>query len=89
MSEEQRSGTGCSGAECERVYEMEHSGRAKPANAVQIVDIMDEDTERASACTHRAYRAFRRDVDLTRLGIDPESVFGTVRDRSQGRNLVL
>src|SRR6058998_1074822 len=37
----------------------------------------------------KAYRAFRRDVDLARLGIDPEGVFGTVRVRSQGRNVVL
>jgi len=36
-----------------------------------------------------AYRVFRREVDLARLAIDPESVFGAVRDRSPGRDVTL
>ena len=32
-----------------------------------------------------AYEEFRREFDLTRLGIDPEEIFGNVRDPSPGR----
>lgn len=31
------------------------------------------------------HRAFRRDFDLTSLDIDPDEIFGAVRDRSPGR----
>jgi prevent-host-death family protein len=31
------------------------------------------------------YRAFRRDFDLESLDIDPDEIFGAVRDRDPGR----
>jgi prevent-host-death family protein len=36
-----------------------------------------------------AYDAFRREADLRGLAIDPDAVFGTVRDRAGGRDVAL
>ena len=36
-----------------------------------------------------AYDNFRREVDLRQLAIDPDEVFGTARDRTPGRGVIL
>lgn len=36
-----------------------------------------------------AYQAFKEQVDLTRLGIDPDEVFAGARDAARGRDISL
>ncbi|MFL6194645.1 MAG: type II toxin-antitoxin system Phd/YefM family antitoxin [Thermoanaerobaculia bacterium] len=71
--------------EAEKGTQVELTRRGKPV----AVLIGAEDFERLSKGTPdfwTAYEAFRRDVDLKELDLNPDEVYADVRDPSPGRD---
>jgi antitoxin Phd len=73
------------------VHEVEGGNRVELTRRGKPVAVLVgiEEFERLAAGRRdfwEAYEEFRREFDLTQLGIDPEQIFEDVRDSSPGRD---
>jgi prevent-host-death family protein len=74
------------------VKEVEQGARIELTRRGKLVAVMVavEDSERLTNNEGRgfweAYQEFRRRVDLVELNIDPDEIWGDVRDQSPGRD---
>ena len=70
--------------EAEAGHEVRLTRRGKPV-ATLIGTARHEELTSARTSFWEAYQRFRREYDLAELEIDPEEIYGDVRDRSPGR----
>ena len=72
--------------EAERGAQVELTRRGKPVAVLIGVEDFERRQSKAKPGFREAYEKFLREHNLAELDIDPDEIFGTVRDPSPGRD---